>query len=414
MNNLKDSLERIEKRLVTSISTLIVFSLLLIYLVFDAFITHQRMKYFEELENINIDFLNLENQKSIYLEIIENTYKQIDNKKKLKFFESLDNEYINLINKRKKLLELLEGNKNILDFELNEKGEYQYLNQKEVNEFWKNISKDNLPIYHETIKDSLYGINFKSIYEELNTTKLAIIQVSTKKEIIQFETMLKMQNFFASLKEIDHRIDLINKTDIKRIDIKLDYSDDPEIKEYKLSLEKDYIELEKINSKIKESLKLQILKINNKGKKDFYGKSFQSISVGSLSFSIQTILYVYPFAIILVFHWILLNLKRFEFLLSFLKNDDEFYSNMFLNYTGKYSAWTSLIITLLPLIVLAAFITYIYFFSDYYFNYNELYLFRNESILLLLLTLLSLIISMFYLNKIIDSINRLNRNKILK
>ncbi|XDD41669.1 hypothetical protein AB3N58_10135 [Leptospira sp. WS60.C2] len=414
MNNLLVSLERIEKRLVTAICSLIVFSILLLYLVSDAFITHQRVKYYEELENINIDFLNLENQKSIILEIIDNTNELIENKQKIIYFDSLGNNCVILIMERKKLIELLDGNKNFLDFTLNENGEYQYSNKKEVNEFWAKINKKNLPIYHEILKESLYGINFKSIYDELNKPKITSVPVSPKKEIIQYETILKMQNFFASLKEIDHRIDLIYKMDLKRIDIKSKYLDDPEIKENILSLEKYHIKLDEINSKIKESLKLQFLKLNNKGKNDILSKNFQSISVGSLSFSLQTILYFYPIALILSFHWILLNFKRFEFLLSFLKAEDEFYSNMFLNYTGKYSIWTSLLIILLPTIVAAAFMTYVYYFSDYYFNYNELFLFRNESLLLLLFILLSLLISIYYLTKITDLIVRLRRNKILK
>lgn len=414
MDNIQNSLERIEKRLVSALTTLILFSLLLIYLVFDAFVSYYRLRYYEELENINLDLLTLETQKNLTLDIIENILKQIDDTKKIKVLDSVSAEYENLIKLRKKLIKIINGNKNILDFELNENGEYIYTTQEEVNNFWKEIDKKQLPIFHETLKESINGINFKIFYDELNTIKKGFLQISKEKEILQYETVLKMQNYFASIKEIDHRIEIINNMDFKRIDIKSVSDDDPELTKYKSLLEKNYSELKEINSKIKTSLKLQISKIDSKGRNEIKGKNYQTIAIGNISLSMQTIPYFYPIALTLIFHWILLNLKRFEFLLSFLKGNDIFYSNMFLNYTGKFSGWTTFFIIMLPLLASLSFYFYILIFSDYFVNYQDVFLFKKEAVTLIILSIAGFIISYIYIIKIINSIARLNKLNILK
>ncbi|PJZ43761.1 hypothetical protein [Leptospira brenneri] len=414
MNNIQNSLERIEKRLVSALTTLIIFSLLLIYLVFDAFVSYYRIKYYEELENINLDLLTLETQKNLTLDIIENTLKQIDETKQIKVLDSLSSEYKNLIILRKRLIKILKGNKNILDFDLNENGEYVYITQEEVNKFWNAIDKKQIPIFHETLKESINGINFKSLYDELNTSKSGFFKISKDKELLHYETVLKMQNYFASIKEIDHRIEIINNMDFKRIDIKSVSNDDPELAKYKSRLENYYSELKEINSKIKKSLKLQISKIDSKGRNEIKSKNHQTITLGNISLSIQTIPYFYPIALTLIFHWILLNLKRFEYLLSFLKGDDIFYSNMFLNYSGKFSGWTTFLIIMLPLFTSISFYIYILIFSDYFVNYQDLFLFKKEALNLILLSVAGFIISYIYIIKIINSISKISKVNILK
>ena len=414
MDNIQNSLERIEKRLVSALTTLILFSLLLIYLVFDAFVSYYRLSYYEELENINLDLLTLETQKNLTLDIIDNVLKQIENTKKIKVIDSVNTEYENLISLRKKLIKVIDGNKNILDFDLNENGEYVYASQEEVNKFWNRIDKKQLPIFHESLKESINGINFKNLYDELNSINSGFFKITKERELLKYETMLKMQSYFASIKEIDHRIEIINSMDLNRIDIRSISTDDPILDEYNLLLKNHYNELKDINSKIKKSLKLQISKIDGRGKNEIKAKNHQSITIANISFSLQTIPYFYPIALILIFHWILLNLKRFEFLLSFLKGNDIFYSNMFLNYTGKFSGWTTFLITMLPLLASIAFYTYITIFSDYFVNYQDIFLFKKETATLLPLTIIGFILSYFYIIKILNTLVRLKKLNILK
>ncbi|AVQ13630.1 Uncharacterized protein XB16_3339 [Leptospira santarosai] len=421
IDNLEKSIELIEKRIVRISFMLIAISLSISYFLLDSVISYYRVKAFE---NALIDSVLLaerlkwnESDRSYELDRLNDLYKDLDEVKKDSAEMLWNVEYDKIIEMRRRLLSLLKGRYSLFEFSLSDKGIFEYKDGVGVNKFWLEIDSTKIPVKATELKENVWKINFKSFYEDLNSSYIGPFTIRNSKEVFLFETALKMQNFLMSLEEIDAALERIRKLDRSQFYTKK--NDNPDIQKriesIELSISNVNAKLEKINSDTNEYKKKYSEKINYKDKKEeLRGKNFQTLTISNFSVSFFTVLYLYPLIVFLCLLWLRINANRLLGLAYRLKFGDSYYSAWFLMYPDVYSRIVALLILISPMLMGLAVVLYLMTYSKEVSDIFGLPISIGEIIILAFIQVGAIIIAFFQAVKILNTLASIFESKKVK
>lgn len=414
--NLENTIGKTEERINISIYLLVIFSVLILFSVFENVIKIQKNKNEKILKNLFSNYSSIiQERESLKAELndylnqtfqikyensFQNYFRKTDELGKL----SLKHDFINI------------ATNGIFNIEITSRGEYTYRTYTEFNEYWEKLDDSFFLVKHETLLQNVDNIDFAYLFEELNKKTDSILILNKESKKIKLKNWLKLQNFYLSNREAEARYkahrDKIEEISDSNYDIKSLKKEDIEI--LKLNSQK----IKKINSNLdslddlhSQNLTAQLIHLDNlKYREKLNERKEESVSFGVITIQYKFLTYFYPLIFISILHWILLNLKRLKYLYNELPLNTNFYTTLFLNSKNEFSLYTLYIFIGIPFISSISLFIYYLSFNDELSVYLETKLFFSEIKYQLITSLITAIISFIYLISITKYLKKIKAN----
>ncbi|MGJ4746254.1 hypothetical protein ACQV5M_07835 [Leptospira sp. SA-E8] len=355
MNNLKDRIFGTEKRISRTVSFLMLLAIAALYFLVQTYLLHLRLKDLHIAEHEkSSEYRSLFAVKQSHQLFILQLITQFETLINIEKYTKWSKEYNKLLVDRKKIYKLLGEKKDALDVIVRPDGKVFYKDGEEFNIFWKRIDHKIFPIYFTELRNDISGdMNYFELFEEWNNNPNIKTFGKYKVQVVSKESILKLQAFRQSLSALDYRLFFMEGLTFEALSLDRLVSShvDSKISRMFESFRKERDDLELINIQAKFLDREMIHHILPKQSKEQIKQSYdESLGFGNIKIPTFLIVYAYPFFLVCVFHWILLNLKILNSHYACVDSPETIYSSLYMLNRNKLGLFTTCIVLIIPII----------------------------------------------------------------